>query len=95
MTWKLGNWSGVGADFQGGTMKPNSNLTRVPVDRLATSEEIRAAISFSSDQAEEYAAESAWEIAADQGGYVRIPSLEIETFRLIEELLEEGDSQPN
>ena len=77
-------------------MKPNSNLAPIPVDRIATSEEIRAAISLSSDQAEEYAAESAWEIAADQGGYVRIPSLEIETFRLIEELLgEENDSRPN
>jgi hypothetical protein len=76
-------------------MKPHSNLAPIPVDRLATSEEIRAAISLSSDQREEYAAEGAWEIAGDLGGYVRIPSLEIETFRLIEELLGENDSRPN
>jgi len=76
-------------------MKPNSNLARIPVDRIATSEEIRAAISLNSDQPEEYAAEGAWEIAADMGGYVRIPGLEIETFRLIEELLGENDSWPN
>ena len=76
-------------------MKPNSNLAPIPVDRIATSEEIRAAISLSSDEPEEYPAEGAWEIAADQGGYVRIPSLEIETFRLIEELLGENDSRPN
>jgi hypothetical protein len=95
MAWKLGNWSGSGAGSKEAPMKPNSNLAPIPVDRIATSEEIRAAISLSSDQAEEYAAESAWEIAADQGGYVRIPSLEIETFRLIEELLGENDSWPN
>ena len=76
-------------------MKPNSNLAPIPVDRIATSEEIRAAFSLSSDQAEEYAAEGAWEVAADQGGYVRIPSVELETFRLIEELLEGRDSRPN
>ncbi len=76
-------------------MKPNSNLVPIPVDRIATSEEVRAAISLGSDQAEEYAAEDAWEVAADQGGYVRIPSVEIETFRLIEELLEGTDSRPN
>ena len=76
-------------------MKPNPNLAPIQVDRPATSEEIRAAISLSSDQAEEYASEGAWEIAADLGGYVRVPAIEIETFRLIEELLGENDSQPN
>jgi len=76
-------------------MKLNLNAAPTQVDRPATSEEIRAAISLSSDQLEEYAAEGAWEIAADLGGYVRVPSLEIETFRLIEELLKKNDSQPN
>jgi hypothetical protein len=76
-------------------MKPNPNLAAIPVDRIATSEEIRAAISLNSDQPEEYAPEGAWEIAADMGGYVRIPGVEIETFRLIEELLGENDSWPN
>ena len=76
-------------------MKPNSNRATIQNDRPATSEEIRAAISLSSDEPEEYAVEGAWEIAADLGGYVRIPSLEIETFRLIEELLDESDVRPN
>lgn len=76
-------------------MKSNPNLAPIQLDRPATSEEIRAAISLSSDQLEEYATEGAWEIAADLGGYVRVPSLEIETLRLVEELLEENDSQPN
>lgn len=76
-------------------MKLNLNAAPSGVDRPATSEEIRAAISLSSDQLEEYATEGAWEIAADLGGYVRVPSLEIETLRLVEELLEENDSQPN
>jgi len=95
MAWNLGNWSGTGADSKEAPMKPNSNLSPIPIDRPATSEEIRAAISLSSDETEECAVEGAWEIAADLGGYVRIPSLEIETFRLIEELLEESDSRPN
>jgi len=76
-------------------MKPNSNIAPIRNDRPATSEEIRAAMSLSSDQPEECAAEDAWEIAADLGGYVRIPSPEIETFRLIEELLGESDERPN
>jgi hypothetical protein len=76
-------------------MKPNPNLAPVQVDRPATSEEIRTAISLCSDQPEEYASEGAWEIPADLGGYVRVPSIEVETFRLIEELLGENESQPN
>jgi len=76
-------------------MKPNSNRAPIQNDRPATSEEIRAAISLSSDQSEDYAAEGAWEIAADLGGYVRIPMLEIETFRLIEELLDDSEALPN
>jgi hypothetical protein len=76
-------------------MKSNPNVTPIQVDRPATSEEIRAAISDSPDQPEEYATGSAWEIAADLGGYVRFPTLEIETFRLIEELLGENDLRPN
>ena len=76
-------------------MKLNSTAAHNPVDRLATSEEIRTAMSLSSDQPEEFAIEGAWEIATDQGGYVRIASLEVETFRLIEELLEEKDTRLN
>jgi hypothetical protein len=76
-------------------MKPNSTVTPIPVDRPATSEEIRAAISHLSDHPEEYLAETVWEIAADIGGYVRIPAVEIEAFRLIEELLGEQDSRTN
>jgi hypothetical protein len=77
-------------------MKANSNVTPTPVDRLATSEEIRAAVSLCTDDAdEEYATANVWEIAADFGGYVRIPSRQVETLRLIEELLEESDQGSN
>lgn len=75
-------------------MKSNLNLAPTHLDRPATFEEIRTAMSLSSDQPEEYATETVWEIAADQGGYVRIPSLEIETFRIIDELLEDNE-EPN
>jgi hypothetical protein len=75
-------------------MKSNSTVTPIQVDRPATSEEIRAAISHFSDP-EQYPAETAWEIAADIGGYVRIPAVEVEAFRLIEELLGEQDPRIN
>ena len=76
-------------------MKPNSIVLPTAVDRLATSEEIRAAISPLPDGPEENATEIVWEIAADLGGYVRIPAVEFETFRLIEELIEELDTRAN
>jgi len=76
-------------------MKPNPNLAPTQVDRPATSEEIRTAISLSSLEPDSYAVEDAWEIAADLGGFVRIRSFDVEASRLIEELLGEQDPQPN
>ena len=76
-------------------MKSDCQQTPISVDRLATSEEIRAAISLCSDATEEYVATPVWDIAADLGGYVRIPSLEIETIRLVEELLEDNGPWTN
>lgn len=76
-------------------MKLNLIVTPTALDRLATSEEIRAAISPLPDRPEEYATETVWEITADVGGYIRIPAVEIETVRLIEELIEERDTWAN
>jgi hypothetical protein len=56
------------------------------VDRVATPEEIRAAVLPYSYPSGEYGAEMLCEIAADVGGYIRIPEVEAETSRLIEEL---------
>jgi len=75
-------------------MKPNPNQAPTHVDRPATFEEIRTAMSLSSDEPEAYTTETVWEIASDLGGHVRIPSLEVETFRIIEELLEDNE-RPN
>ena len=77
-------------------MKLDLRQTQSSVDRLATSEEIRAAVALSSESPEEeYETSAVWEIAADFGGYVRIPSTEIETLRLIEELYADTDSRTN
>jgi hypothetical protein len=76
-------------------MKRDLIVTPTAVDRLATSEEIRAAILPLCDRPEEYATETVWEIAADVGGYARIPAVEVETIRLIEELIEEHDTRAN
>jgi hypothetical protein len=75
-------------------MKPNTNSAPLQVDRPATFEEIRMAMSLSSDEPEDCTTETAWELASDFGGYVRIPSLEIETSRIIEEMIE-GKEGPN
>jgi hypothetical protein len=76
-------------------MKPNLIETLTAVNRLATSEEIRAAISPLPGRPEEYATDTVFEIAADLGGYVRIPVVEFETFRLINELIEDQDAWAN
>lgn len=76
-------------------MKPDLAIIPTPVDRPATSEEIRAAISLWSERNDELVPESVWEIAADVGGYVRVPSPELQTLRLIEDLLEDDDSKTN
>jgi hypothetical protein len=71
-------------------MSLNSDVPSMLLDRAATPEEIRAAMSLSSESAAERGVANVWEIASDFGGSVRASALEVETLRLIEELL--GDS---
>lgn len=73
-------------------MKPNLTKTPITVDRLATSDEIRAAILSFPDPLEECSSEIVREIAADVGEYVRISALDFETLRLIEEMTEEQNT---
>jgi hypothetical protein len=73
-------------------MKPE--LTAVQMDRLATPEEIRAASPFA-DTPLENRVEILREIAADVGGYVRIPAVEFETSLLGEELSRIQDLEAN
>jgi hypothetical protein len=67
-------------------MKPDLNDVQFTEDRLATSDEIRAA-GPPFDVVEEFKGE----IAADFGGYVRISTAEIETTILVEELTKEQE----
>jgi hypothetical protein len=76
-------------------MKPNLVKAPIPVDRLATPDEILAAVSPFPDPLERCGAEILREIAADLGGYVRIPAIEMETSVLMEELTLEDDTSPN
>ena len=76
-------------------MKPNTIKAPIAVDRLATPEEILAADLPFSDPVEQYGAELVSEIAADLGGYVRVPALELETLLLVEELSRNEDTRPN
>jgi len=64
----------------------------VAVARIATDEEIRAAIAPFSDA--EYV-EVLCEIAADMGGYIRISDVDRETSRLVEELTTERETWIN
>ena len=74
-------------------MKPSLNTAQM--DRLATPDEIRAAALPFSDTTLENRAEILCEIAADVGGYVRIPAVEFETSLLVDELTQEQDSEAN
>jgi hypothetical protein len=65
------------------------------VDRLATSDEIRAAVLKFPDPIEEYRSEILREIAADFGGYVRLSAVEIEISLLVEELLQVQRTEDN
>ena len=76
-------------------MKPNSIKTPIAVDRLATADEIRAAVLPFPDPIEECTTEILSEIAADIGGYVRVPAVEFETSLLVEELTQEQDTWIN
>lgn len=65
------------------------------VDRLATADEIRAALLHLPDPIEEYRTEILREIAADVGGYVRLSAVEIGTSLLVEELIQEQHTGDN
>jgi len=76
-------------------MKPNLIKTPIAVDRLATADEIRAAVLPSPDDIEECTTEILREIVADVGGYVRIRDVEYETSLIVEELTKEQDTWVN
>jgi hypothetical protein len=76
-------------------MKPDQLKSPITVDRPATSEEVRAAALHFPDPIEEYRAEILREIEMDLGGYIRIPSVDLETSLLVEEFLQEQDTLPN
>ncbi len=67
-------------------MKANIITAANTVDRLATADEIRAALLPDTDHAEENDVEIFHEIAADTGGYVRISSSVFETAIMVEAL---------
>jgi hypothetical protein len=69
-------------------MQPNLSKPQNTLDRLATLDEVRAAILPSSAPPGMPGGEFPREIAADVGGYVRIPSAVIETTLLVEELIQ-------
>jgi hypothetical protein len=56
------------------------------LDRLATSDEIRAAVVRFPNPVEKYRAKTLCEITADFGGYVRLSAMEIEISLLVEGL---------
>jgi hypothetical protein len=76
-------------------MKPDTIKAPIAVDRLATADEIHAALLPFPDSIDECAAELLCEIASDLGGYVRIPVVEFETSMLVEEMIREGERWPN
>ena len=55
-------------------------------DRFATSDEIRAALSFLPDSFMESAEDKPWEVASDFGGYVLIETEEDHGLTLLEKL---------
>jgi hypothetical protein len=75
--------------------KPGLTQPPISVDRLATSDEIRAAVLGFPDPIEEYRGEFLREIAADVGGYVRLSAVEIEISLLVEGLIQEQHKGDN
>jgi hypothetical protein len=69
--------------------KPGLINPPILVDRVATANEIRAAVLHFPNPIDEYRAEILVEIAADVGGYVRLSAVEIGTSLLVEELNQE------
>lgn len=78
-----------------GCIKPGFVKPPILEDRLATADEIRAALLNFPDPIEEYRAEIPREIAADVGGYVRLSAVEIGTSRLVEDLIHEQPTGRN
>jgi hypothetical protein len=69
-------------------IKPSFIKPVILEDRVATADEIRAALLNFPDPIEEYRTEILREIAADVGGYVRLSAVEIGTSLLVEELIQ-------
>ena len=76
-------------------MKPNPVKPAITVDRLATADEIRAAIFPFPDPLAQCDAEILHEIATDLGGYERIAPVEFEASLMVEELAGAEDVWPN
>jgi len=76
-------------------MQPDLPKSPITVDRLATLDEVRAAVLPFSEPIVECGGEFPCEIAAEVGGYVRIPSVDFETSLLVEELMPVEDAQGN
>jgi hypothetical protein len=76
-------------------MKSEMLNAPVTVARVATLDEIRAAISPFCDSLEDEASDFLCEIATDAGGYVRITDVERETSRLVDELTREQETWTN
>jgi len=76
-------------------MKPDTTRVPTAVDRLATADEILAAVLTFPGPVEQCAMEILGEIASDFGGYVRMPAVEFETSASVEELAQEEGTKPN
>ena len=76
-------------------MKSDMSNTPISVARVATLDEIRAAISPFCDSLEDCSSDVLCEIAADLGGYVRFTDVERETSRLVDELTREQETWLN
>jgi hypothetical protein len=76
-------------------VKPGLINPPILVDRLATADEIRAAVLPFPDPIEEYRTEILREIAADVGGYVRLSAVDIGTSLVADELIQEQPTRSN
>ena len=72
-------------------MKANFIPAPASADRLATVEEIQAAVLVFSEQSEERTPEIFHEFPLDAGGYVRISAEEFKTALMLEEFFKEED----
>jgi hypothetical protein len=72
-------------------MKPKTVIAPIAIapiamDRIATPDEIRAALFPDPDPVEGCATEALHEISSDLGGYIGIPGIEFEASLMLEEL---------